>query len=160
MHAIVQVPFVDDVWRWVLYQFTMLLPMLLLSLIAASTTAGLPLVLASAAIFIDAYKFTVELTKLVDDPSMRTLVTFVVLGVVGMGVVFAGLLYSKFQADISDAVDSFAARACGPCRKPPARGDGEDPLSPATVATAEGKAAAQEDPEKGTESAKEVSQTI
>ena len=117
MHAIVQVPFNDEVWRWILYQFTFLLPMVLIALVAASTSTGLPLVLASAAVFIDAYKLAAEITKLISDTTLQTLVMFAILGVVGLGVVAAGLAYNFNKKDIVDAVDKLAERACGPCRK-------------------------------------------
>ena len=118
MHAIVQVPFTADAWRWVLYQATMLVPMLLLALICAKTTAGLPIVLSSVALFIDAYKITIEVTNLLSDTTLSTFVTFAILGLVGMGVVAAGLSYNRYQDAIVDFVEGFAARACGPCRKP------------------------------------------
>lgn len=134
MHAIVEVPFSSDAWRWVVYQFTFLLPMLLIALVSASTTTGLPLVLASAAIFIDAYKLAYELTQLVADPGLKTFLMFAILGIVGLGVVGAGLAYNWNQQAIVEAVDSFAERACGPCRlrKQVA------PEKPDTALTAEG----------------------
>jgi len=118
LHAIVQVPFTDAAWRWILYQFTFLLPMLLIAAVAASTTTGLPLVFASTAVFIDAWRLTVELTRLMGgSSSLATLVTFVTLGVVGMLIVFAGLAYNQYKDDITAAVEAFAERACVPWRK-------------------------------------------
>ena len=119
MLAILHVPFTDMAWRWVVYQFTLLLTMLLLSAVAASTTTGLPLVLASAAVFVDAWRLTVELTRLLGSSSLATLATVVMLGLVGLLLVFAGLAYDRHKDNIAAAVDAVAERACGPWRKRP-----------------------------------------
>lgn len=117
VHALTEVPITDVAWRWVVYQFASVIPMLLLAVVVSSTAAALPLVLASAGIFIDAYKLMTEITDLVEDETLKIFIRFLTLGAVGVGVVFAGIAYNRYQQSITDAVEFVATRACGPCRK-------------------------------------------
>lgn len=136
-HALTEVPITDVAWRWVVYQFASVLPMLLLAVIFSGASAGLPLVLASAGIFIDAYKITTELTNLVDDGTLQIFIRFLTLGVVGVGVVLAGIGYNRYQKSISGAVDFVATRACGPCRRPAVapKEDGMSTVGPPVTAS-------------------------
>jgi len=124
-HALTEVPITDVPWRWVVYQFISIIPMLVLAIVVSSTAAALPLVLASAGIFIDAYKIMTEITELVEDETAKIFIRFLTLGAVGVGVVFAGIAYNRYQQSISDAVEFVATRACGPCRKPKVEPKGE-----------------------------------
>ena len=49
-------------------------------------------------------------------PCSQMFIRFVVFGLVGIGLVFAGLSYSEHQEEIAAAVDDLAARTC--CRRP------------------------------------------
>ena len=90
--------------------------LLLLAVILSGTpAAGLPLVLSSAALLLDTWKATDELTQLVDDGALQLLVRFLVLGVVGVGLVAAGILYAKYSKALGEAVDKLAAKLCAPC---------------------------------------------
>ena len=80
-----------------------------------------PLLFVSAALIIDTYKITDELTKLVDDSTAQIFIRFVVLGAVGVGVIAAGIAYNRVSKDIAAAVERVTARLCRPCRRPTAK---------------------------------------
>jgi hypothetical protein len=118
MHAIVHVPFTTDWWRWVIYQFTMLLPMVILALVSTNTTTGLPTFLVGLAIFVDAWKITIEMRSfMTSDPTFQTFITFAFLGGIGFVIIFAAMSYNKYKDAITQAVDRFAATFV-PMRKP------------------------------------------
>ena len=118
MHAIVHVPFTTDWWRWVIYQFTMLLPMVILALVSTNTTTGLPTFLVGLAIFVDAWKITIEMRSfMTSDPTFQTFITFAFLGGIGFVIIFAAMSYNKYKDAITQEVDRFAATFV-PMRKP------------------------------------------
>ena len=91
---------------------------------------GRPLLFASAAIFMDTYKATEELARLVADTTTQFLIRFVVLGLVGVGVVAAGVAYNKYKVEIASRVETLKARVCTPCRQRADAGNGGAPAPP------------------------------
>ena len=117
MHAVTEVPFTTDALSWIAYNVLCTLPLLLLTAIAAGTSAaGLPMLFACSGLLMDAWKVTDELTKLVQDGTLQVFIRFLTLGAVGAGVVVAGLQYQQRRKAIEDAVETLAASVCGPCR--------------------------------------------
>ena len=86
VHSLTGVPFESSSLRWVVYNLTLVAPMLLLALIVSPDTSAptyLPLILASAGIFLTTWRVTSELTSLVANPTAQTLIRFAVLGLAG-----------------------------------------------------------------------------
>ena len=120
MHAVTQVPVTSDALSWLAYNALCVVPLMLLALIATSSSSsasGLPLLFASAGLLMDTWKIADELTALVSDGTLQMFIRFLTLGAVGFGVVFAGWAYNKHKALLAEKVEEYAARACGPCRK-------------------------------------------
>jgi len=117
VHAITQVPFSATPFGWVVYNLTLTLPMLALAVVVAGVAAGLPLLLASAGILIDAYKATNEIVALLSDPVIALFVRFLVLATVGVGIVGVGVLYPRYATPLAQWVDEMAALLCFRCRR-------------------------------------------
>jgi len=135
VHSLTEVPFTGFALNWVLYNLTCPLLLLVLAIVVSGVAAGLPLVLASAGLVMDTWKVADQIVSLISDATLQLFVRFVVLAVVGVGIVALGILYSRFQEPISEWVDTFAARACVTCRPRRAATTDEQPADSKPAAT-------------------------
>lgn len=119
VHALTEVPVTSSALSWVLYNLLVTIPLLVLSVLVAGVAAAVPLLLSSAALLMDTWKATFELTNLVGDATLQTFLRFVILGVVGVAIAAAGIVYARVQAQVAEQVESLATRLCAPCRRRP-----------------------------------------
>ena len=135
LHAITEVPFTADGLSWLAYNLVVFIPMLFASLVLSSSAndspTWLPLFFASLGLLQDAWKVTNELTRLVENSTAAMFVRFVTLGLVGAGVVAAGLAYHQHQALVADSIETIADKMCHRCRKK--HGDGVKAKGEATA---------------------------
>ena len=95
-HGLLGIPFEPAPWRWAVYNVGVLVPLLLLALTVGTY---LPLLLASAGVCMDALILAAGL-KTVFPSAPPALLTALTLGVVGSGVVAAGLGFSRHQEEL------------------------------------------------------------
>lgn len=109
MHAQLEIPFQDDAWRWVVYQFVAVLP---LGGMGITTDNTLLLLLSAMGIVIDVYRLSTFLVDLTTDGTAQILIRFGILAVSGMGIVFCGFKYQQMRPKIQRGVETFARRSC------------------------------------------------
>ena len=92
IHAQLLVPVEDDAWRWVLYQFLLVIP---LALYAITCDKTLFLLLSSGGIIIDVWRLSTFITNLTTNTTAQILIRFCILAGTGVGIVYGGILYQQ-----------------------------------------------------------------
>ena len=92
IHAQLLIPVEDDAWRWVLYQFLLVIP---LALYAVTCDKTLFLLLSSGGIIIDVWRLSTFITNLTTNTTAQILIRFCILAGTGVGIVYGGILYQQ-----------------------------------------------------------------
>ena len=116
IHSLTEVPITDQPLPWIAYNLLGTFPMIAYALLVSGVAAGLPVIIASTGLMLDAWRITFAVTDLVGDETLKLFLRFLVLGVVGAMIVGAGVVYARYRKALTDWVDEMAAKLCGPCR--------------------------------------------
>ena len=115
MHAQLGVPlFYDEVWRWLLYQVFLVIP---LALYAVVVGRQLLLLLSAAGLVVTVWRLSSFLVNLSDLVSAQILTRFVTMGLTGVGIIYGGIAYQQMAPKIKEQVEGCTRSCCGCLRK-------------------------------------------
>jgi len=116
IHFVLEIPFQQEAWRWIVYGLLALLQMVL----SAVVERTVPMVTGALAAFVLAWKIGFEISGAFDfgSPQVSYLVTFAIIGLEGVGIILAAIAFARNQNTIQEWVRKqlSALRCC--CRKP------------------------------------------
>ena len=117
IHAQLLIPFEDEIWRWICYQFLLVFPLLAYSLVTNKT---LLLLLSSFGVLIDVWRISTFIIELTSNVTAQIFTRFVIMASTGVGIVYGGVLYSRnvdfFQKMIDNTCkNTFIKKECCRC---------------------------------------------